>query len=349
MRGSSIAAPASRAPASNAVGAQDRPVLWITWERQRRSLELARALNADLLVLRGPRARPARYLYLCYRTVRELRRRRPRIVVGQNPSLILAATLCLLRPLLRFSLVIDRHSNFELDKSGGLKWRMFHLLSRYTVRRADLTIVTNEPLRRVVESWGGRGFVLPDRLPTIEAPGPSRARTGTIELVFICSFAGDEPLDELRRAAATLAPTWTLFVTGDGRRYLRGNAEKRWPPNVRFTGFLDERDYWSLLQSCDAIIVLTTQEHTLTCGAYEAVALGKPAVLSDTATIREYFASGAVYASPNEASIAAGISEAIRRRGELAREMQVLRERLSASWQTTFQDLRRHLDALVSA
>ena len=67
------------------------------------------------------------------------------------------------------------------------------------------------------------------------------------------------------------------------------------PRNVRFTGFLAEQDYWDLLRGADGIIDLTLKPNCLVCGAYEALAVGRPMLLSDNAASMELFGDGATY------------------------------------------------------
>jgi glycosyltransferase involved in cell wall biosynthesis len=162
-------------------------------------------------------------------------------------------------------------------------------LLRLIHRRADLTIVTNEPLRQIVEGHGGRAFVLPDRIPALNHAALEPAvekREG--QVVFICSFAEDEPYEEVIKAGAILEEGMLLHITGSPHR-LREGVLRNLPANVRLTGFLPENDYLDLLRRADVLMDLTTREDCLVCGAYEAVALGKPLVLSDTRALRNHF------------------------------------------------------------
>lgn len=326
--------------------------VWITWEHQRRSIELARALDAELFVLLGQSSdiknRWVRYFTLGLRTIRVLCSDRRELVFAQNPSMALALELCLLRRVLGFILVIDRHSNFKFDLTAGWKWGLFHWVSRFTVRHADLTIVTNKHLHGVVETWGGYSFVLQDKLP--ELPLARRVDLpGEKNIVFVSTFARDEPVSEVLRAAAMLPARFVVHITGNSKRFPRQEQLAALPENVRLTGFLPEADYQSLLMSADVIVVLTSQDHTLTCGAYEAVALGRPTVLSDTAAIRDYFRAGAVYTQPTAEGIREAIIEALLRHSILESEVAKLRGELSEAWECQFAELRRETLALLMA
>jgi len=320
--------------------------IWFTWERQRRTDELAAALNIPVCRYTSDHSYGFRVLCLATRTLLKLMHARPHKVVVQNPSQALTALVCFLQPLLRYRLIVDRHSNFKFDTMNlmSLKYRIFHILSRYTVRKADLTIVTNEFLKNVVEEWGGRGFVLPDKLPILEL-ADKISLPGKHNIVFVCTYGDDEPVEEVLQSARLVNPSTVIHVTGDYRKAQKTMVDSA-PPNVVFTGFLDEKDYQSLLGSCDTVMVLTTQDHTLLCGAYEAVSLGKPLILSKQPTLMSYFCKGTVYTKNEAAGIARAIETAIDRRDALEREMVELVRRLCKSWQAQFEDLLKRIETL---
>lgn len=322
-----------------------KDAVWITWERHRRSIELARAFDVKYLELlksdKDIPFRPLRYFWLSLKTTGIIFRTRPQVVFAQNPSIILAFLLCLLRKVARFQLVIDRHSNFKLPtlQSSNIKWKVFHFLSRFTVEQADITIVTNEFLRQLVNSWGGNGYILQDKLPDISAPQHVDL-DGAENIVYVCTFSEDEPVDEILQAARKLDNRFVVYITGNYGSY--GNKDamlESLPDNVRLTGFLPDKQYEQLLASASVVVVITLMEHTLTCGAYEGVSLGKPLVLSDTEAIRNYFSKGAVYVRPCADAIANAIKIAISKKEELGLELIRLKEELRAKWTVNFQNL----------
>jgi glycosyltransferase involved in cell wall biosynthesis len=84
-------------------------------------------------------------------------------------------------------------------------------------------------------------------------------------------------------------------------------------------------------------------EDCLVCGAYEAVALGKPLVTSDTAALRNYFRKGTVYTRHDPRSLAAAITYALAHRERLAAEMETLRRELAGDWKQRRDTLRHAL------
>jgi glycosyltransferase involved in cell wall biosynthesis len=79
------------------------------------------------------------------------------------------------------------------------------------------------------------------------------------------------------------------------------------PPNVTLTGFLPTAAYGGLLSSADAVLALTTRDHTMLRGAYEAVYQGTPVIVSDWPLLREAFPAGAVHVDNTAAAIVGAI------------------------------------------
>lgn len=319
--------------------------IWITWEDHRRSRELADAFKANYCALLDSRSRYFRYFSLALRTVKLLKKERPNTVFCQNPSIVLTALLCLLKGLFGYYLIVDRHTNFKFNtlKSKRPIWRLFHALSRYTVKTANLTIVTNIYLKELVDSWGGEGVVLQDRLPVLNHIGHSKLE-GKYNFAFICTFSEDEPYEDIVSLADDISSDIHIYITGNfkkWKKYMHGSVEI--PSNVHLEGFLAEESYQALINSVDALIVLTDSDYTLNCGAYEGVSLGKPLVLSDTPTIRNYFTKGVVYTKYDKDSITSAIENAALRIRELSNEIGDLKPELENNWKSKFNELERIL------
>lgn len=310
--------------------------IWITWERHRRTRELCQALSIELCELLSTRGRLVRYVALLWRTADCLVRRRPRLVVVQCPSVMLGFFTALLKPLLGFTFVADLHN--EAVRPFSISSRIYDAMLAFIHRRADLCIVTNANLSPTVERAGGRVFVLPDKLPDLH-PRPHVASASTQTVVFVCTYAADEPFREVIDAARLLDASVSVFVTGNYKK-----VERLHPPeNVYLTGFVSERDYVALLQMADVIVDLTSIDDCLVCGAYEAVALGKPLVTSDTKALRTYFHRGAAYTKHDSRSIAAAIAYALNHTEQLASESRALRIELARDWSGRRDALKRRL------
>jgi glycosyltransferase involved in cell wall biosynthesis len=313
--------------------------IWISWEGHRRTRELCRALDVRLFEFTGRRSRAVKYFGLLWRTALCLAVTRPRTLFVQCPSIVLAAFAAGLRPFVGYRLVVDLH-NAAVEPEGPS--RLHRAVLAWIHRRASLNLVSNAALAPMVERDGGAAFVLPDRVPGMRPFIPASVKD-RIRIVFVCSYATDEPYRAVIDAARLLPPSWIVFVTGD-ERGLEPAVRRAAPANVQFTGFLAEAAYERLLASADVVVDLTSREDCLVCGAYEAVALEKPLVTSDTRALREYFRRGAVYSAHDPASLAAAMTEAVLGRERLAQDMASLKAELTGRWNGRRADLELWLD-----
>jgi len=323
--------------------------IWITWENQRRSLELADHFGCRFFLFEDRGG--WRYPRVLVRTIATLLRERPSVLFVQNPSMILAAVAVLVGLVLPIRIVVDRHTTFLLNYSGPetIGIRVFRALSWFTLRFADLTIVTNETLAAIVRASGGRAAVLPDKLPRLipGGGGAVKVESGVPSVMFVCSFADDEPIAEVVAAVRVVAQKTPvrLFVTGRPKpRFLQIVSEA--PKEVVFTGFLSEADYVALLRDVDIVMVLTTSDCTMLCGCYEAVSAKKALVTSDTEVLRDYFV-GAVFAAPTVDAIADALELAIGNRRMLASEIADLEPKLARNWAAAATEVNRQVDALL--
>ena len=162
-------------------------------------------------------------------------------------------------------------------------------------------------------------------------PDGAARREPRFHVVFICTYSVDEPVAEVVEAARRL-PNIQFSFTGDPA-YLPVEIRRRLPENVRLTGFLPDEEYLALLRGADAILSLTTEDHTMQRGGYEAVALEKPLVTSDWPLLRQVFARGTVHADNSPDGIEVAIREIMSDPQRWGREMARLRrerERISA-------------------
>jgi glycosyltransferase involved in cell wall biosynthesis len=302
--------------------------IWITWERHRRTREIARWLQIPLLELSSSTDGRRRYVGLVLRTTSCLLKERPSHVFVQCPSVVLGLWVVFLKRVLRYVVIVDLHN--EAVEPFVNPGRLYHRLLRRIHAGADLGLVSNLALASIVKANGGRTFVLPDRLPTFRPHCAATTRDGPpYSVVFVCSFAPDEPYRAVIEAATFLSDIAVIHVTGRGRSC---DLPHSIPANIHLTGYLPDAEYDCLLGAADVVVDLTAMENCLVCGAYEAVALEKPLVTSDTGALRSYFNRGTVFTQHDPCSIATAIRTALNRRVELHREMHMLRGDLETHW-----------------
>lgn len=327
-----------------------KKIIWIAWERQRRTLELSKELKSDLCIIDIKKRNILRYIESSLMTISHIRTESPDILIVQNPSIVLTFLVAIIKPAFNYKLVVDRHTNFKFDKRKSLnpKWIFFHILSKYTIKKSDLTIVTNKHLKLLINLVGGKGAILPDKLPEIPTDRIDLGANTQNASLFICTFSDDEPYSEIF-GAAKLVPNLTLYVTGNYRKKISKRHLKDIPKNVVLLGFIPDMEYFKYLMSVDFTIVLTSQEYTLNCGAYESVASKKPMLLSNTKTIRNYFRGGAVYVDPSNFSkeiISDKIYDIISQLDILNDEVVNLKETLSESWKIRSEEIKHMIECL---
>jgi hypothetical protein len=257
-------------------------------------------------------------------------------------SIRIALLAILMKPLLRYSIVVDCHYAGIIPSS--IIPGFLHFLYSYIHRNADLIIVTNNPHADIVRTSGGRPFILQDRIPnpvfTEHRPESSKNK----KVVCICSYNSDEPIDEILNAAELLHnKNITIYMTGDSRGKF---SQKEIADNVILTGYLFDEKYWQLLWECDLVVDLTTRENCLLCGAYEAVAVEKPMVLSNSSALRGYFTKGAVFTENIDVNIALSINSALDSLNFLTQQSKELKIELKLNWEPIGEALRGALKEL---
>ncbi len=315
--------------------------IWIAWETQRRSIELAKKFWCDLQLIEHKGI--MRYPISIFRTVSVLNRERPDVLFVQNPSMILATLACICKLIFRYFLIVDRHTTFLLDKDyKNIPWvLLFQFLSRLTIRCADITIVTNSQLANIIKELGGTPYILPDMVPSLSESGRIELK-GKHNILMVSSFAADEPVQEVLTAMKDFIDDEIyLYITGNYKK-LDERVRCTAPSNVEFTGFLDEQDYINMLFSCDAIMVLTTASACMLCGCYEAVSAGRPLITSDKDVLRDYFID-AVFVDNTARGISAGIRDIIDNLDDYRTRIESLREKLITRWDEMYKQLEKRL------
>jgi glycosyltransferase involved in cell wall biosynthesis len=275
----------------------------------------------------GVLTQPFKYGRHFLATLKALGRRRPRVVFVQSPPTLAVWTVAAYAAVRGGAYVIDFHSDAFLR----MRWVRPRWLNNFVARRAAMTLVTDAHWAAVLSAAGARVTVLPD-VPTDYRPAPGThpgMDAGRFNVAVVNTWAPDEPLDEIFGAAARL-PDVTFHVTGStaGRETVVSSA----PANVEFVGFLPQADYLRLLGSVDAVMCLTTGDHTMQRGACEALSLARPIVTSDWPLLRDYFSAGTVHVRAASESIAEGVRRIQAGHEAFVEEIHRLRDQRRAEW-----------------
>jgi glycosyltransferase involved in cell wall biosynthesis len=204
-------------------------------------------------------------------------------------------------------------------------------------RRALTTIVHNESQGKIVKGWGCRYCVIAFT-PGDYSSSEDFPLDGQFNVAVVSSFAPDEPLNAVFDAASRL-PEARFYFTGDSKRIPPALLAKK-PNNCCLTGYLSYERYLGLLGGADAIMVLTTRDHTLLMGGFEAVSLGTPLITSDWPTLKDYFPIGAIHVPNTVEGIYEGVRQAQVEHDTLKRDILKLRDRLQNEWEKRFEELQ---------
>jgi glycosyltransferase involved in cell wall biosynthesis len=272
-----------------------------------------------------------KYPLLVWKTLLLLHKERPKVLIVQNPSLVLSFFALLMRPVFKYCLIIDAH-NIGVVWYGGGRW-FFQPILKMLHRYANITIVTNEPLSEIVIAHGGIPFILPDAIPDFGVINRTQAFSKDEQFIitFINTFSSDEPYKAVFEASKLLPNNVLVYATGnvdkvgDIRQF---GCEK----NVVFKGYIPEDEYLDLLSKSHCIIDLTTRDNCLVCGAYEALALGVPMVLSDTMVTRQLFNKGVAYTKANATNISEAIIDIMGNHSQYQKQLLILRDEFQVKW-----------------
>lgn len=333
-------------PAAHLLGAAVAPgavrttgIVYVSWAPHcSRSDHTARELGGRSYMIYAAwlGSRPAtialKYAVQWWQTSRLLRRTRPQTVFVMSPPIFAALPALWYARRTGARVVVDAHTcAFVLPR-----WQRFQALQRWVCRRAATTLVTNRHIGALVRAAGAHATIVPD-VPVVFPRVEPFERDERFTVAVVCSFAGDEPLAAIW-AAAALVPHVRFHVTGDAG-LLSADLRSRMPPNLSLTGFLETARYAGLIRDADAVLDLTTEDHTMLRGAFEALYQGVPVVVSDWPILQEAFPLGAVHVPNTPAGIAEGIDRMQRElpafRAGAARQ----REVMHARW----EDVRREI------
>ncbi|MEW6095130.1 MAG: hypothetical protein AB1567_01195 [bacterium] len=276
-----------------------------------------------------------KYLFQFIKTMRILLKEQPDIIFTMSPPIFAVLPAYFYTKFNPAGFIIDAHTGAIIDKRFGRRALFLHkFLSKYSIT----TIVTNEHLKSIINSWKAHATVINDVPVEFKEIEPITLKEG-FNLTLINSFALDEPI-EIFLAAAEKLPDINFYVTGDLRDAKRNKKKiKPTPSNVKFTDFLPDDEYTALLKASDAIMVITTQDHTMQRGGYEAVSLQKPLIISNWEILRKTFYKGAVFVDNTQDGIVNGILQVKDNIEKYKKEVIELKKDRAEIWNNSQQTL----------
>jgi len=312
----------------------------------RRSESLARELKADLyfihyLKFQRPIYAPAKYILQAIRTSQVLFQQRPNVVLVQNPPFVCGLVVYLYCRIFGTHFMFDHHS-----AAFARIWNWALPLQRFLSRQAITNLVTNEHWADIIRSWSASAFILIDPLTAISSQVAEFQVTSGFNIVFINTFADDELLEIVLMAAERL-PTIQFYITGNTNRKPASFFENT-PPNVTFTGFLPDIQYFALLKAVQAVMTLTTRDYTLQGGGFEAISLGQPLLTSNWPYLQKLFPQGTIYVDNTPDGICAGVMAVQQDHQRLEEEMETFRDNARHLWEAQLAQLNNLVNQALS-
>jgi glycosyltransferase involved in cell wall biosynthesis len=283
-----------------------------------------------------------KYLKQALRTFRILSGEQPDVAFVMSPPVFAVATTWLWCRLYRRRYVVDAHTAAFLHP----RWRHFQWLHDALCRRAETTIVTNDHLAERLRRSGSHPTIIRD-VPVAYGNSARFERGAEFSVAVVCSFNYDEPIAQILSAAEELDDV-RFYMTGDVAD-MDVSSPRKVPRNVTLTGFLPVDAYGSLLAGADAVLTLTTRNHTMLRGAWEAIYQGTPVIVSNWPLLRESFPTGAIHVDNSSEQIVGAVGEMRREHAQYKAEAIALCEEKREAWLSTKAALLAHLTPASSA
>lgn len=317
--------------------------IWITWHLQVRSQNLAKALNLEIYEYFRNDNIFLRHLFSTLWTIKLLYLKKPNIIFIQYSYLLLIVILFYKKLFNRQAiLVVDCHTKALRRRVEGIFSKIFWVLKQISFYAANLTIISNEGLIKDIKKLHDKYIILPDKIPTL-IPVKSDISNNRNYCVYISSFAVDEPLEVMLKVSKLLNNSLVLYWTGRIPKKFENIISEY--NNIIFTDYLSLEDYYSLIGNAQCLIALTVEEDCLQSGAYEAISLEVPVVLSDTVSLKSFFGSAAVYTKHEPKLVINAINKAVKSREILQNEMLKLKNIRNIEFEQKIEEIRKFINA----
>ncbi len=322
---------------------EKKKIVFISWAPYcSRSDNIARELNGkSFMVYYGSLG--SNYITISFKyflqaldTIKILVRERPQIVFCMTPPIFTSLPAWLYTKIFKKGgYVLDYHTAAFVM---GI-YRKLYSIQGFFARRSLLNIVTNDVLKKEIDNWGAESFILGDIRVRFEKIAEFQNFKPGFNIAFVGRYSPTEPLDILFDAAKYLREYGVNFyVTGSLKDAPREAIEKC-PENVYLTDFLEDPVYGGLLNDSDAVMSLCTNDNTMQRGAYEAMSLETPIIISDWDLLRRTFSKGAVYVKNDVESIIEGVKKMLKYHNLYSEEIRLLKEQRARVWENKKEEL----------
>jgi glycosyltransferase involved in cell wall biosynthesis len=266
--------------------------------------------------------------------MRALLQEKPKVLIVQNPSIVLGYLSLLLRPFFKYKLIMDCHNAALFPLEGKYEWLV--TVAQFLIKKADFVIVTNNELANLVRNLSGKPIILNDPIPGFSYE--KLDGNSTKQVTLISTWAEDEPVDEFISAASSFSQI-NFVITGKAKPDIATKA----PTNIQFPGFVSRKDYINLIANSDLIVDLTHRENCLVCGAYEAISVEVPLLLSNTTSLKNTFDYGAIFCDNSIDAIKGGLGISMQQLDVLQQDILIMKRIHTERWNGASQVLKDNL------
>lgn len=298
--------------------------IWIAWHVSQRSRNLAKELGLPIFEKVIENNPLSRHLFSSLWTIYILLKERPDKVYLQY-SFLLLVVVAAYKKLVPYPvhIICDCHTKALRRSVNGRIAKAFWWIKKKSFQSVSISIVSNIEMEPDIKKLTNRYCTLPDKIPDVSTNAPGNINE--TYCVFVCSYAVDEPLDDVIAAAKKLDGSINIYCTGKipgDLTHLRGNPYR----NIFFTDYLTQEEYNNLIFNADCILALTSEEGCLQCAGYEALSAEVPMVLSNTTALKTYFEDAAIYVNHSAEDIKNGVEQAVKNRVVLLLKMSRIKE-----------------------
>lgn len=310
--------------------------VFIVWKGyQRRSEVLAPLVRCKPVYLKhkfvSQYLRPLDYIIKYLNSVDYVRSYQPQIAVVQAPPVFSALPL----QRLHIPYILDCHNGVFQGSWGSLP------MSRSLINCSKAMIVHNEEIYQIAMAQYPKTKIFNIADPIGEITNDSASRR-THQLLLICSFDSDEPIEVIIKAIENL-PTYTFIITGNILKLPQNQQTKlRRLGNVRLTGFVPTKKYHEYLTTSAAAIVLTTRKATQPSGACEALSSDTPLIVSKSSLTEKLFGDWAILVENS----AGEIIEAVKSLDSLPLNLSYYREQWNGRVNKGIMDLNLFIESV---
>ena len=269
-------------------------------------------------------------------------RHRPKAVIVMSPPIFAVIPAVIYHFFTRRPFALDCHTAAFMHP----RWKRWQWLQHALGRRAAANIVHNEHLQALVTQSAGKTILVKD-VPVVYHRDEIYELSDSFNVTAVCSFNSDEPIEAIFNAAKTL-PNIQFYFTGNPK-FLAQDLLEALPENVKLTGFISDSAFGDLLCRSDVVMSLTTRDHTMLRGAWEAIYQGTPVIVSDWPILLESFPQGAIHVDNSPSSIANAIHKCQESMTQMRADAKAAKEHRIIDWQSTRKALLNALFLSLNA